>query len=151
MGDFQQHFSRPDTGINTVEGNVAGSRAAGLSKKRAAEQAEFEAKAKKIRDDADRQKLGIDAKFDTNTNVSKEEQTFRSKTVGLVSAADFKKASAEVCNLIVVHLFLILLQNFISHNIHIIYSFYINRLRNRGRKRVRVYLGKMMMEEARMV
>ena len=97
MGDFQQHFSRPDTGINTVEGNVAGSRAAGLSKKRAAEQAEFEAKAKKIRDDADRQKLGIDAKFDTNTNVSKEEQTFRSKTVGLVSAADFKKASAEVC------------------------------------------------------
>ena len=97
MGDFQQHFSRPDTGINTVEGNVAGSRAAGLSKKRAAEQAEFEAKAKKIRDDADRQKLGIDAKFDTNTNVSAEEQKFRSKTVGLVSAADFKKASAEVC------------------------------------------------------
>ena len=97
MGDFQQHFSRPDTGINTVEGNVAGSRAAGLSKKRAAEQAEFEAKAKKIRDDADRQKLGIDAKFDTNHAVSAEEQKFRSKTVGLVSAADFKKASAEVC------------------------------------------------------
>lgn len=38
MGDFQANFLRPDTGINTVEGNVAGSRAAGLSKKRAAEQ-----------------------------------------------------------------------------------------------------------------
>ena len=42
MGDFQANFLRPDTGINTVEGNVAGSRAAGLSKKRAAEQADFE-------------------------------------------------------------------------------------------------------------
>ena len=96
MGDFQAQFSRPDTGINTVEGNVAGSRAAGLSKKRAAEQLEFEEKRAKIKADADRQKLGIDAKFDTNTNVSKEEQTFRSKTVGLVTAQEFRKASAEV-------------------------------------------------------
>ncbi|KAL7539258.1 hypothetical protein ACHAXR_010752 [Thalassiosira sp. AJA248-18] len=96
MGDFQQNFLRPDTGINTVEGNVAGSRAAGLSKKRAAEQAEFEARKQKIRADSERGKLGIDAKFDTNANVSAEEQKFRTKTVGLVTAEEFRKASAEV-------------------------------------------------------
>mmetsp|Transcript_15954 Transcript_15954/g.28748 ORF Transcript_15954/g.28748 Transcript_15954/m.28748 type:complete len:388 (+) Transcript_15954:107-1270(+) len=96
MGDFQANFLRPDTGINTVEGNVAGSRAAGLSKKRAAEQAEFEARKQKIKADSERGKLGIDAKFDTNRNVSAEEQKFRAKTVGLVTAEEFRKASAEV-------------------------------------------------------
>jgi len=96
MGDFQANFLRPDTGINTVEGNVAGSRAAGLSKKRAAEQADFEARKLKIKADSERGKLGIDAKFDTNANVSAEEQTFRAKTVGLVTAEEFRKASAEV-------------------------------------------------------
>merc|ERR1712194_911091 len=96
MGDFQANFLRPDTGINTVEGNVAGSRAAGLSKKRAAEQADFEARKQKIKADSERGKLGIDAKFDTNANVSAEEQTFRAKTVGLVTAEEFRKASAEV-------------------------------------------------------
>ena len=95
MGDFVAKFSRPDTGINTVEGNVAGSRAATLSKKRAAEQAEFEARKIKIQKDSERGKLGIDAKFDTNTNVSAEERVFRAKTVGLVSAEEFRKASAE--------------------------------------------------------
>jgi|Transcript_7865 protein FAM50 len=96
MGDFQANFQRPDTGINTVEGNVAGSRAATLSKKRAAEQASFEARKQKIKADSERGKLGIDAKFDTNTNVSKEEQKFREQTVGLVSAAEFKRANAEI-------------------------------------------------------
>jgi protein FAM50 len=95
MGDFQANFIRPDTGINTVEGNVAGSRAAHLSKKRAAEQAEFEARKQKIKADSERGKLGIDSKFDTNTNVSAEEQRFRAKTVGLVTAEEFRKASAE--------------------------------------------------------
>lgn len=95
MGDFQANFIRPDTGINTVEGNVAGSRAAGLSKKRAAEQAEFEARKQKIKLDSERGKLGIDAKFNANVNVTASEQTFRAKTVGLVSASDFRKASAE--------------------------------------------------------
>ena len=95
MGDFQANFIRPDTGINTVEGNVAGSRAATLSKKRAAEQADFEARKQKIKADSERGKLGIDSKFDTNTNVSAEEQRFRAKTVGLVTAEEFRKASAE--------------------------------------------------------
>lgn len=96
MGDFQANFLRPDTGINTVEGNVAGSRAAGLSKKRAAEQAEFEARKQKIKADSERGKLGIDVKFDKNQNVSAEEQRFRAKTVGLVTAEEFRKATAEV-------------------------------------------------------
>ena len=96
MGDFQANFVRPDTGINTVEGNVAGSRAATLSKKRAAEQADFEARKQKIKADSERGKLGIDSKFDTNTNVSAEEQRFRAKTVGLVTAEEFRKANAEV-------------------------------------------------------
>lgn len=95
MGDFIANFQRPDTGINTVEGNVAGSRAAILSKKRAAEQAEFEARKHKIQKDSERGKLGIDAKFDTNTNVSAEERIFRERTVGLVTAEEFRKASAE--------------------------------------------------------
>ena len=95
MGDFQANFIRPDTGINTVEGNVAGSRAATLSKKRAAEQADFEARKQKIKTDSERGKLTIDSKFDTNTNVSAEEQQFRAKTVGLVTAEEFRKASAE--------------------------------------------------------
>lgn len=95
MGDFIANFQRPDTGINTVEGNVAGSRAATLSKKRLAEQAEFEARKSKIQKDSERGKLGIDAKFDTNTNVSAEERVFRQKTVGLVTAEEFRKASAE--------------------------------------------------------
>ncbi|KAL7540707.1 hypothetical protein ACHAWF_009273, partial [Thalassiosira exigua] len=72
-----------------------GSRAAGLSKKRAAEQAEFEARKAKIRSDSERGKLGIDAKFDANADVSAEERTFRAKTVGLVTAEEFRKASAE--------------------------------------------------------
>ena len=95
MGDFIANFQRPDTGINTVEGNVAGSRAASLSKKRLAEQAEFEARKTKIQKDSERGKLGIDAKFDANTNVSAEERIFREKTVGLVTAEEFRKASAE--------------------------------------------------------
>ncbi|KAL7472654.1 hypothetical protein ACHAXS_013014 [Conticribra weissflogii] len=96
MGDFVVNFQRPDSGINTVEGNVAGSRAAALTKKRAAEQAEFEARKQKIKADSERGKLGIDAKFDADTSVSAEERRFREKTVGLVSAEEFRKASEEV-------------------------------------------------------
>ena len=42
MGDFSRGFHRPDAGSHTVEGNVSGSRAAMLTKKRQAEQEEFE-------------------------------------------------------------------------------------------------------------
>jgi protein FAM50 len=97
MGDFQANFIRPDTGINTIEGNVAGSRAAGLTKKRLLEQAEFEERKTKIKADSERGKLNIDDKFDNNTgSASIEERDFRTKTIGLVSAEEFRKASAEV-------------------------------------------------------
>lgn len=95
MGDFVEQFQRPDTGINTVEGNVAGSRAAGLTKKREAEQAEFEARKRQIRSESDRGKRSIGDKFDTDTATSASERTFREKTVGLVTAEEFRKASEE--------------------------------------------------------
>jgi hypothetical protein len=58
MGDFVANFHRPETGIQTVEGNVAGSRAALLSRKREREQLEFETRAAKLRQDALRDRKG---------------------------------------------------------------------------------------------
>lgn len=95
MGDFSANFHRPSAGIHTVEGNVAGSRAATLSRKREADQEAFEQRKKKIASDAERGKLGIDAKFDADSKLSKSEAEFRSKTVGLVTAEEFKKATRE--------------------------------------------------------
>jgi len=74
---------------------VAGSRAATLSRKREADQEAFEQRKKKIASDAERGKLGIDAKFDADSKLSKGEAEFRSKTVGLVTAEEFKKATRE--------------------------------------------------------
>ncbi len=95
MGDFSANFHLPSTGIHTVEGNVAGSRAATLTKKRLAAQTEFETKKQKIKSDAERQRQSMDAKFDTNSGLSYAEKIFREKTVGLVSAKDFKAAQEE--------------------------------------------------------
>lgn len=93
MGDFQANFQRPDTGINTVEGNVAGSRALELSRKRQKEQALFEEKKRKI-EKANR----VDTSFVSHSAASAEEQSFKSKTVGLVTAEEFKRASQEAAN-----------------------------------------------------
>ena len=95
MPDFSANFHRPDTGIHTVEGNVAGSRAASLTRKREADQEAFEQRKKKIVADAERGKRGIDDKFDGTSKLSKSEAEFRSKTVGLCSAEDFRKATKE--------------------------------------------------------
>lgn len=95
MGDFSANFHLPSTGIHTVEGNVAGSRAANLTKKRLAAQNEFETKKQKIRDDSTRQRQSINHKFDTNSGLSLADKLFREKTVGLVSAQDFKAAQEE--------------------------------------------------------
>jgi protein FAM50 len=95
LGDFQANFHRPtDTDIHTVEGNVAGARAASLEKKRQREQEEFEERKKKITFDAAQQKTSIHSKFAGGTG-SVIERSFKSKTVGLVSAADFKAAAIE--------------------------------------------------------
>lgn len=95
MGDFSANFHLPSTGIHTVEGNVAGSRAASLSKKRLAAQNEFETKKQKIINDSNRQRQSIHSKFDGNSGLSLEDKLFRDKTVGLVSSEDFKKAQEE--------------------------------------------------------
>ena len=96
MGDFSANFHRPSAGIHTVEGNVAGSRAANLSRKREADQEAFEQRKKKIVSNAEKSKLGIGEKFDGNSKLSKTEVDFRNKTIGLVTAEEFKKATREV-------------------------------------------------------
>ena len=80
MGDFSANFHRPLSGINTVEGNVAGSRAASLSRKREADQLAFEERKRKIVVDAERGRKGIDDKFDGDSTMSKAEADFRSGT-----------------------------------------------------------------------
>lgn len=93
MGDFSAHFHRPESGIHTVEGNVAGSRAAALTKKRQLEQEAFEAKKRQIEKDS--KTSSIHTKFKGDSALSQAEQTFRSKTVGLVTAEEFKRAALE--------------------------------------------------------
>ena len=63
MGDFQRGFHRPDAGSHTVEGNVSGSRAAMLERKRQAEQEEFELEKQKRIRGAEHAALNIGSKF----------------------------------------------------------------------------------------
>ena len=95
MGDFSRGFHRPDAGSHTVEGNVSGSRAAMLTKKRQAEQEEFEKEKEKRQRTAAQSTLNIGSKFQPARIGSVEEQAFKSKTVGLVSAKDFINAAKE--------------------------------------------------------
>lgn len=83
-----------DAGVHTVEGNLAGSRAASMTKQRDKQRAEYEAQKEQIKKAnavADLSK--IDNKFSAGTNVA--EQEFQRKTVGLVSAEEFRKAREE--------------------------------------------------------
>jgi protein FAM50 len=91
MGDFGARFHRPESGIHTVEGNVAGSRAAELTKKRQREQQEFEEKKRKIQEQSQKSSTMHD-KFAT-TQATASEQAFRAQTVGLVTAEEFKRAA----------------------------------------------------------
>mmetsp|Transcript_51372 Transcript_51372/g.154346 ORF Transcript_51372/g.154346 Transcript_51372/m.154346 type:complete len:383 (-) Transcript_51372:26-1174(-) len=95
MGDFTANFHRPEAGISTVEGTVSGSRAAHLEKKRQRDQELFEERKAKIRADSERGKRGIDDKFDADSSMSAAERDFRDKTVGLVTAEEFRKAAKE--------------------------------------------------------
>ena len=98
MGDFQANFQRPsDSGIHTVEGNLAGSRAAALEKKRGLEQEEFERKKSKIAADAHRDKQSITSKF-AGGNATAQDTTFREATVGLVTAEQFRALQAAKDN-----------------------------------------------------
>eukprot|EP01038_Epipyxis_sp_PR26KG_P006976 gene6976-9536_t len=82
-----------DAGIHTVEGNVAGSRAARLTKEREKQQAEYESIKNKIKEE-NHATTNIDNKF--NAATTSIEQEFAKKTIGLVSADDFRKASREL-------------------------------------------------------
>ena len=99
MPDFSDKFNLPSTGIHTVEGNLAGARAASLTKQRQEAQAAFQRKKEKIKQEAHRTSQSIDHKFDSNQEVSLEEKLFREKTVGLVSAQEFVEAQKEAAEL----------------------------------------------------
>ena len=95
MGDFAANFKRPDAGISTAEGLVAGNRAVQLERKRQREQEEFEAKKQQVVAEQHAAALNINDKFTTGRMVSQEESSFKAKTVGLVSAQDFRKLTQE--------------------------------------------------------
>jgi protein FAM50 len=92
MGDFSAHFKRPDTGINTVEGMKSGARAAQLEKQRQKEQEEFEQRKREIA--ARNKAVSIEGKFSQGTTAVVE-QDFKAKTVGLVTAQEFKTLAAK--------------------------------------------------------
>lgn len=94
MGDFSRSFHRPDAGSHTVEGNVSGARAMQLEKQRQAQQDEFEAEKRRRQAASGNSTLGIHSKFQTaRIGGTRQEQDFRAKTVGLVSASDFLTAA----------------------------------------------------------
>ncbi|GMH49983.1 hypothetical protein TL16_g00664 [Triparma laevis f. inornata] len=90
MGDFVKKFARPDTGIRTVEGQVSGSRAAGLEKQREKDQAEFAAKKAKMEEDSKRGAKSIDDKF-----LQTSENATAVDVVGLVTGAEWKRRMEE--------------------------------------------------------
>jgi protein FAM50 len=90
MADIKRHG---DTGIHTVEGNLAGARAGRLTKQRDAQTAEYEAAKNKIKEQNASGVGRIDDKFSAATDSL--EQEFRRRTVGLVTADAFRKAKAD--------------------------------------------------------
>ena len=82
-----------DTGVFTVEGAVAGFRASKLTKKRDAQQAEYELAKDKIKQQNASSFSRIDDKFSAASDSL--EQEFRRRTVGLVTADDFRKVKEE--------------------------------------------------------
>ena len=94
MGDFSANFKRPDAGIHTVEGTVSGARAATLEKKRQRDQDEF--LQKKLEIEARGSKAATMAgKFASAATTTQIEQSFKDKTVGLVTAQQFKELVAQ--------------------------------------------------------
>ncbi|GAX17088.1 protein FAM50 [Fistulifera solaris] len=84
MGDFQANFKRPDAGIRTVEGNVAGSRAAQFERKRQLDQEAFLARKQQI-SNSQRAPALLDSKFAGGTTKDTAVET-----IGLLSAEEFK-------------------------------------------------------------
>mmetsp|Transcript_17134 Transcript_17134/g.27010 ORF Transcript_17134/g.27010 Transcript_17134/m.27010 type:complete len:343 (-) Transcript_17134:508-1536(-) len=96
--EFSNKFARTDTGVHTVEGNLAGLRAAKLTKKREEAQAAFEAKKQQMKDDMKRGSKKIDDKFSRDKN-DVYEKSFKEQTVGLVSAKKFRELRENIKDL----------------------------------------------------
>jgi protein FAM50 len=79
-----------DSGVHTVEGAVSGNRAVQLTKQRALQQQHYESIKNKIKVENASTLQNINNKFSTASDTL--EQEFRQRTVGLVSADDFRKA-----------------------------------------------------------
>jgi protein FAM50 len=79
-----------EAGVHTVEGNIAGSRAATLTKQRDQQAAEYEAQKQKIKHNSLTDLSRISSKFDA-ASIDPESE-FQQQTIGLVSAEDFRKA-----------------------------------------------------------
>lgn len=79
-----------DSGVHTVEGAVSGNRAVQLTKQRAQQQQQYESIKNKIKVENASTLQNINNKFSTASDTL--EQEFRQRTVGLVSADDFRKA-----------------------------------------------------------
>jgi len=107
MGDFSANFHRPESGIHTVEGNVAGSRAAILTRKREASQREFEERKRQLHTKSTSSLLNAnrftnepkdkikETKVKDAGGIKSAEEVFREKTTGLVTIEEFQKASRE--------------------------------------------------------
>ncbi|KAG7364816.1 XAP5, circadian clock regulator [Nitzschia inconspicua] len=94
-GDFHK-FHRPDAGARTVEGNTSGVRAARLEQQRLEEQEEFERrKRQRMTENPMSPSLDIGSKFQPARIGSVREQAFQDKTIGLVTAEEFVKATLE--------------------------------------------------------
>ena len=93
-GDFHK-FHRPEAGSRTVEGNTSGARAMRLDKQREEEQQEFEQRKRQRIQDNENTHLNINSKFQPARIGNVEEQAFKAKTVGLVTAEEFMTATNE--------------------------------------------------------
>jgi protein FAM50 len=83
-----------DSGVHTVEGNVAGARAARLTKARDVEKKEHEAAKRKIENEHRANKVRkVDDKFNKHNDAF--EMEFKQKTVGLVTMAEWRAAEDE--------------------------------------------------------
>ena len=92
--DFHK-FHRPEAGSRTVEGNTSGARAMRLDKQREEEQQEFEQRKRQRIQDNENTHLNINSKFQPARIGNVEEQAFKAKTVGLVTAEEFMTATNE--------------------------------------------------------
>jgi protein FAM50 len=111
MGDFASNFSRPASDIYTVEGNVAGSRAAQLERDREAAQEAFERQKRKLHEESSSGFGNWTSKFAKSsttesittaktTRAAKLEGTVLSSEVGivgLVSAEEYRKFQEHPC------------------------------------------------------